>query len=54
MVTQQVITGKGQRQNVLAKLSALLIDNEAEFKSEFNLPSVHTLVHTDAHAAPKC
>lgn len=50
-VTGQVITGRGQRQNVLAKLSMLLIDNEVEFKAEFNLPShmsviVHTLAHT--------
>lgn len=49
--TGQVITGRGQRQNVLAKLSMLLIDNEVEFKAEFNLPShmsviVHTLAHT--------
>lgn len=52
-VTGQVITGRGQRQNVLAKLSMLLIDNEAEFKAEFNLPShtfmnVHT-PHTHRH-----
>lgn len=51
-VTGQVITGRGQRQNVLAKLSMLLIDNEAEFKAEFNLPSrmpvnAHTPIHTD-------
>ena len=53
-VTGQVITGRGQRQNVLAKLSMLLIDNEAEFKAEFNLPShtlmnAHTLTHTVMH-----
>lgn len=52
-VTGQVITGRGQRQNVLAKLSMLLIDNEAEFKAEFNLPS-HTFMnahtpHTHRH-----
>ena len=53
-VTGQVITGRGQRQNVLAKLSMLLIDNEAEFKAEFNLLShvsmkVHTLSHKYTH-----
>lgn len=51
-VTGQVITGRGQRQNVLAKLSMLLIDNEAEFKAEFNLPSdtfMNAHSHTQTH-----
>lgn len=57
-VTGQVITGRGQRQNVLAKLSMLLIDNEEEFKAEFNLPShtfmnAHTLTNTQTHVAQK-
>lgn len=41
----------GQRHNVLAKLSMLLIDKEAEFKAEFNLPSVpvHKRTHPYTH-----
>ena len=53
---------RAERQNVLAKLSMLLIDNEAEFKAELNLPShtfmdvlshTHTHTHTHTHALHK-
>lgn len=40
---------------MLAKLSMLLIDNEAEFKAEFNLPS-HAFMkeHTHTHRHTQC
>lgn len=46
-VTGQVITGTGQRQNLLAKLSMLLIDIEVEFNLlSHTFMNVHTRTHT--------